>query len=48
MKKSFFSSFILTFLLLAALVNAQCDAQKGFFMSYKAMSKRDTMQNLFA
>ena len=47
MKKSFLSLLLLTFFLLTALVEGQCDAPKGFFMSFKSMGKRDTIQNLF-
>lgn len=31
-----------------AMCDLQCaDPQKGFYMSYNALSKKDTMQNLF-
>ena len=47
MRKSLLLLVLLGIFLQSALVRSDCEAQKGFFMSYKAMSKRDTIQNLF-
>lgn len=48
MNSLIFTIFLLCLCATPILSDLQCtDPQKGFFMSYNAISKKDTMQNVF-